>query len=223
MPDVPRATARRLPLYYRYLRAFSTMGKTRISSSELSDAVKIDSATIRRDFSHFGALGKRGYGYDVEVLLDFFRKQLYQDRLITVGLIGAGNLGNALMHYNFKKSNNVRIGAAFDVNEDIVGTVKNGVPIYPLHDLVEILQDMEIKVVILAIPEEAVPSVTAELEKTKIKGILNFTAMRLHVRDDIFVQNVDLANELQTLIYYIGVKGNEATGNGLLMMDEEED
>ncbi|MDO4671148.1 MAG: redox-sensing transcriptional repressor Rex [Aerococcus sp.] len=223
MTDVPRATARRLPLYYRYLRAFSNMGKTRISSSELSDAVKIDSATIRRDFSHFGALGKRGYGYDVEILLEFFRKQLYQDRLVTVGLVGAGNLGNALMHYNFKKSNNVRIGAAFDVNEEIVGTVQNGVPIYPLHDLVEILQDMEIKVVILAIPEEAVPDVVAELEKTDIKGILNFTAVRLHVSDHIFVQNVDLANELQTLIYYIGVNDHKTNKDGFVMMNEDND
>ncbi|MDO4680737.1 MAG: redox-sensing transcriptional repressor Rex [Aerococcus sp.] len=221
MPDVPRATARRLPLYYRYLRAFSNMGKNRISSSELSDAVKIDSATIRRDFSHFGALGKRGYGYDVEVLLDFFRKQLYQDRLITVGLVGAGNLGNALMHYNFKKSNNVRIGAAFDVNESIVGTVQNGVPIYPMHDLVEILQDMEIKIVILAIPEEAVAAVTEELEKTNIEGILNFTTMRLHVKENIFVQNVDLANELQTLIYYIGVKGNKGDNDDFIISEDD--
>ena len=68
---IPRATAKRLPLYYRYLRVLLDPGKTKVSSTELSEAVKVDSATIRRDFSYFGELGKRGYGYDVESLLEF--------------------------------------------------------------------------------------------------------------------------------------------------------
>ncbi len=69
---IPRATAKRLPLYYRYLNILHDGGKTRVSSNELADAIRVDSATIRRDFSYFGALGKRGYGYDVDNLLAFF-------------------------------------------------------------------------------------------------------------------------------------------------------
>ena len=88
---IPKATAKRLPIYYRYLRFLNDAGKDRVSSTELSDAVKVDSATIRRDFSYFGALGKRGYGYDVEDLLNFFSKTLNQDRLTNVALIGVGN------------------------------------------------------------------------------------------------------------------------------------
>ena len=96
--EIPKATVNRLPIYHRYLRFLQNAGKKRISSTELSDAVKVDSATIRRDFSYFGALGKRGYGYDVDYLLDFFTKTLNQDRLTSVALIGVGNLGNALLH-----------------------------------------------------------------------------------------------------------------------------
>ena len=66
--EIPKATVNRLPIYHRYLRFLQNAGKKRISSTELSDAVKVDSATIRRDFSYFGALGKRGYGYDVDYL-----------------------------------------------------------------------------------------------------------------------------------------------------------
>lgn len=73
--NIPRATAKRLPLYYRYLNFLNNSGKTKISSTGLSEAVKVDSATIRRDFSYFGALGKRGYGYDVASLLDFFSRR----------------------------------------------------------------------------------------------------------------------------------------------------
>ena len=70
---IPRATARRLPIYYRYLTILLNAKKERVSSTELSEAVQVDSATIRRDFSYFGELGKRGYGYDVASLLKFFK------------------------------------------------------------------------------------------------------------------------------------------------------
>src|SRR5699024_9420780 len=111
---IPQATAKRLPLYYRFLNNLNHQGKTRISSKELSQAVKVDSATIRRDFSYFGALGKKGYGYNVEYLLHFFRKTLDQDELTEVSLIGVGNLGTAFLHYNFLRSNNTKFVMAFD-------------------------------------------------------------------------------------------------------------
>ena len=120
--DIPRATAKRLPIYYRYLKLLLDSGTVRVSSNELSDAVKFDAATIRRDFSYFGALGKRGYGYDVEALMKFFGEILNQDTLASVALVGVGNLGQALLNFNFHQSSNARIAAAFDVNPDIVNT-----------------------------------------------------------------------------------------------------
>ena len=203
MKEIPKATAKRLPLYHRYLKAFHDMGKLRISSTELSEAVKVDSATIRRDFSYFGALGKRGYGYDIEYLLELFGKTLAQDRLQTVALIGVGNLGNALLNYNLKKSNNIRIDAAFDVNEDIIGTIHNGVPVYDMSELETQLQAMDIEVVIITVPETEVQSLAPQLEAANVKGILNFTSVRIDIDSNIHIQNVDLTNELQTLIYYI--------------------
>ena len=119
---IPQATAKRLPLYYRFLKNLHSSGKLRVSSAELSEAVKVDSATIRRDFSYFGALGKKGYGYNVNYLLSFFRKTLDQDELTKVVLIGVGNLGTAFLNYNFMKNNNTKIEMAFDVDDDKVGT-----------------------------------------------------------------------------------------------------
>ena len=127
--DSPRATAKRLPIYYRYLKLLLDAGTTRVSSNELSDAVKFDAATIRRDFSYFGALGKRGYGYDVKALMTFFGEILNQDTLASVALVGVGNLGQALLNFNFHQSSNARISAAFDINEDIVNTIQAGVPV----------------------------------------------------------------------------------------------
>lgn len=201
--DIPRATAKRLPIYHRYLRFLHNAGKKRISSTELSDAVKVDSATIRRDFSYFGALGKRGYGYDVDYLLDFFSKTLNQDRLTSVALVGVGHLGNALLNYNFRKNNNVRIGAGFDINPDIVGTIQSGVPVYHLDDLEEQIQQQAIEIVILTVPQASASEIVDRLVDSGIKGILNFTPLRYDVPKHVRVQNVDLTNELQTLIYFI--------------------
>ncbi|MSD84411.1 redox-sensing transcriptional repressor Rex [Lactobacillus curvatus] len=201
--NIPRATAKRLPLYYRYLNFLNNSGKTKISSTELSEAVKVDSATIRRDFSYFGALGKRGYGYDVASLLDFFKKTLNQDRLTNVALIGVGNLGHALLNYNFKQTNNIRISAAFDVKPEMVGTIQTGVPVYSMDEMAEQLKNQQIEIVILTVPIDEAQAVTDELVAAGIKGIMNFTPIRISVPSNVRIQNVDLAKELQTLIYFL--------------------
>ncbi|MFD1455323.1 redox-sensing transcriptional repressor Rex [Levilactobacillus lanxiensis] len=200
---IPRATAKRLPIYYRYLNILLDADKTRVSSTELSEAVKVDSATIRRDFSYFGALGKRGYGYDVESLIKFFKKILNQDRLTNVALIGVGNLGHALLNFNFHQDGNVRISAAFDVNADIANTIQSGVPIYPMSELRTQLEEQQIQVAILTVPADVAQSVTDDAVAGGVKGILNFTPLRVTVPKDVRVQNVDLTNELQTLIYFL--------------------
>ena len=201
--EVPRATAKRLAIYHRYLRFLHDAGKRRISSTELSEAVKVDSATIRRDFSYFGALGKRGYGYDVEYLLEFFSHALNQDRLTNVALVGVGKLGQALLNYNFHQSNNVRISAAFDVNPDIVGTIQTGVPVYSMDEMIEQLKIQQIQVAILTVPQDVAQDTADRIVEANVRGILNFTPIRLNAPENVRVQNVDLTNELQTLIYFL--------------------
>ncbi|MBO8441553.1 MAG: redox-sensing transcriptional repressor Rex [Firmicutes bacterium] len=200
---IPKATAKRLPIYYRYLNILLDENKTRVSSTELSEAIKVDSATIRRDFSYFGALGKRGYGYDVPKLINFFKKILDQDKLTNVALVGVGNLGQALLNFNFHKNSNVRISAAFDIDSKLINTVKSGVPVYSMDELEKQLQDQQIKIAIITVPEKGVQNVTDRLVKANISGILNFTPRRLSVPENVRVQSVDLTNELQTLIYFV--------------------
>ena len=199
---IPQATAKRLPLYYRFLKNLHASGKQRVSSAELSDAVKVDSATIRRDFSYFGALGKKGYGYNVNYLLSFFRKTLDQDEMTNVTLIGVGNLGTAFLHYNFIKNNNTKIAMAFDINEEKIGTEVGDVPVYDLNRLEEHMTD-DIPVAILTVPAQAAQSITDRLVALGIKGILNFTPARLNVPEHIRIHHIDLAVELQSLVYFL--------------------
>ncbi|SHE84507.1 redox-sensing transcriptional repressor [Atopostipes suicloacalis DSM 15692] len=200
---IPKATAKRLPLYYRYLKYLFSSGKKKVSSADLSEAVKIDSATIRRDFSYFGALGKRGYGYDVEDLMNFFSKQLNQEQLTHVAIIGVGHLGRALLNYNFQGQNSIRISAGFDIDEEIVNTIYEGVPIYHRDELKEQVEAQQFEVAIIAVPGPGAQEIADDLAEAGVKGIMNFTPLRLTVPDTVRILNVDLSNELQSLIYFV--------------------
>lgn len=199
---IPYATAKRLPLYYRFLQSLSEAGKQRVSSSELSDGVKVDSATIRRDFSYFGALGKKGYGYNVNYLLSFFSQTLDQNDITKVMLVGVGNLGTALLNYNFIKNNNIRIAIAFDNDPKKVGTEIAGTPIHHLDEL----SNEEIgnaNVAILTVPAQHAQTVAERLVDVGVKAILNFTPERLSLPEEVLVHHIDLSVELQSLLYFM--------------------
>ncbi len=200
---IPQATTKRLPLYYRFLQNFAQEGKKRISSQELSDAMKIDPATIRRDFSYFGALGKKGYGYDVQHLLSFFSQTLDQDEATNVALIGVGNLGNAFLKYNFQKNHNTRIVVAFDSKAPYEGTDISGIPVFHPDRLEEMYEEYGAELAILTVSSRSAQTMTDRLAKMNAKGILNFTPIRLTVPDSMKLMNIDLSVELQALIYLI--------------------
>ena len=201
---IPKATAKRLPLYYRHLQRLKEQDICRTNSKELADALAIDSATIRRDFSYFGELGKRGYGYNVDDLTRYFAKILKEDKQTNVALIGVGNLGTALIKYKFHRKNNLRISAAFDLKDNpYVGKILDGVPVYDIDELKEHIQAQRIEVAILSVPAQAAEGILIQLIDAGVKGILNFTTERLSAPEGIIIQSVDLTNELQTLIYFL--------------------
>ena len=200
---IPNATIKRLPLYYRYFQFLSDSHNQKVSSTELAKAVQVDSATIRRDFSYFGSLGKRGYGYEVEPMVEFFKKLLNQDKTSKVALVGVGNLGHALLNYNFSQTNNIKIVAAFDSDPAKIGTQINQITVYDIQDVAQHLHEQKIDVVILSVPVGSAQVVTDRLVQAHVKGILNFTPLRISTPENVRVHNVDLANELQTLIYFL--------------------
>lgn len=195
---------KRLPLYYRYFSQAEETGTDRVSSREISEALDIDSATIRRDFSYFGELGRKGYGYNVKSLLKFFMEHIQGTDKKNVIIIGAGNLGSALMNYKFTNLNDkMNIIGAFDHNSHIVGTEVNGVNIYHTDKLEEIISTEKIEVAILTLPASVSQEMAERIVAAGVKGILNFTPMRLDLSKDIYVHNIDLGVELQALFFYM--------------------
>jgi redox-sensing transcriptional repressor len=200
---IPHVTAKRLPLYYRYLEKLHAIGKKRVSSAQLSDALQIDPATIRRDFSYLGELGKKGYGYNVNYLLQFLRDFLKQDEVTNVVLVGVGHLGTALLGYNFYRSHNTKIVAGFDTDPAKVGDEIEGIPIFSMERLKEVRELHHVEVAILTVPSSAAQATTNQLVEAGIRGILNFTPARLTVPSHVRMHNIDLTVELQTLIYFL--------------------
>src|SRR5699024_6877982 len=155
--------------------------------------------TIRRDFSYFGALRKKGYGNKVDYLLEFFKKTLAHDEMTAVDLISVGNLGKGLLNYNLQQRNNTKISMGFDRAQQKVGHVGE-VPIYNIDDLEKHLGDVDIA--ILTVPATEAQDVTDRLVQAGIKGILNFTPARINHPEDIRIHHIDLSVELQSFIYF---------------------
>lgn len=200
---IPRATLKRLPLYYRFVSSLKSKGIDRVNSKAISDALQIDSATIRRDFSYFGELGKKGYGYNIDSLLDFFKSVLSESDMIKIAIVGVGNLGKALLTYNFSIHDDMTITEAFDVKEDVIGQKIGNVIVKDNDELVTTLKKEEIDVVILTTPERVAQKVTDELVQAGVKGILNFTPGRINTPSDVQVHQIDLGIELQSLLFFM--------------------
>lgn len=200
---IPRATLKRLPLYYRFVSSLKSKGIDRVNSKAISDALQIDSATIRRDFSYFGELGKKGYGYNIDSLLDFFKSELIESDMIKIAIVGVGNLGKALLTYNFSIHDDMTITEAFDVKEDVIGQKIGNVIVKDNDELITTLKKEEIDVVILTTPERVAQKVADELVQAGVKGILNFTPGRINTPSDVQVHQIDLGIELQSLLFFM--------------------
>ena len=203
--SIPRATAKRLSLYYRIFKRFNAENIEKANSKQIAEAIGIDSATVRRDFSYFGELGRRGFGYDVKKLMNFFANLLNDNSITNVMIVGVGNMGRALLHYRFHERNKMKIVMAFDTDDysDVGTTTNDGIPIYWISQIKENVQEGNVKTAILTVPSVKAQEVASVLVDAGIKGILCFSPVHLSVPKDVVVQYVDLTSELQTLLYFM--------------------
>ena len=201
--EISQAVISRLPRYYRYLKDLIDSGKERISSQELSRIMKVTASQIRQDFNNFGGFGQQGYGYNTHYLYEEIGKILGLDHVHNMVLVGAGNLGQALVRYlKFKKSG-FNFVCAFDINPDLFGQTIGGIPIRPLEELQEYVDAPNVDIVVLTIPKTEAREVAQSLVKTNIKAIWNFAHIDLELPPRIQVENVHLQDSLMKLSYNI--------------------
>jgi redox-sensing transcriptional repressor len=201
---VSNAVIRRLPRYYRTLRMMQREGHQRISSSSLGSSMGITASQIRQDLSCFGEFGKQGYGYEISGLLQEISDILGMNQQYQAIILGAGNLGRALIR-NFRfESNGFTLTAAFDTDPAIIGTEINGVPVHPLEELEQYLAQNPVDVGVLTVPKAVAQAMADRLIAGGVRGIWNFTNNELDVKDTgAIVESVHFADSLLALSYLI--------------------
>lgn len=195
------ATVRRLSKYYRSLKYAYDRGMRTISSQELADMNTLTAAQVRKDLSFFGAFGRRGLGYYVADLQRNIARILGINKTWNVALIGAGNIGRALIDYDQFRQQGFLIKTVFDNDQAKVGKVYHGIEVTDFADLDETVRKQKIKIAIVAVPAQFAQSVVDRLVEAKIKAILNFAPITVQVPDGVFVRNENMAIELEALSF----------------------
>lgn len=202
---ISSAVIRRLPRYYRHLDDLYRGGTIRISSGALAKSMGLTASQIRQDLSCFGGFGQQGYGYNVERLRGEVADILGMNRAHTVIILGAGNLGRALIENFPFRANGFRLTAAFDVDPVLVGTRLGGVPVYHSQMMETYLRDHKVNVGVLTVPGQVAVDSAWRLFRCGIDGIWNFTNIELPEQEmgRVKVENVHFADSLLTLSYMI--------------------
>jgi redox-sensing transcriptional repressor len=209
---ISETTVRRLSLYLRILEEVERGGTGTISSEELAERAATTAAQVRKDLSLFGSFGKRGLGYAVPQLAAELREILGLDRAWRVALVGAGRIGSALFEYPGFRRRGFEIVAVLDADPGKRGTRWGGVPVQDIGELERVLESERVDIVILAVPAEAVPDVSARVVATGVKGILNFAPMQLRVPPDVAVKDVNMVMELEALSFALSQAGRGPAG-----------
>ncbi len=201
--DIPKKAIYRLSIYHRCLQKLNDNGVDTVSSSTLARAAGVKSAQLRKDLAYFGQFGTRGLGYPVEILSSIIRETLGREHLQPVILVGAGNLGSALLRYHGFEKEGFEVVAAFDANPEAARARGVTIPVLPDSDLETFIAGRSVKLAILCVPVEFAQAVVNRLVAAGIQGVLNFSPIVLEVTPDVTVNNVDLALELEHLSYFI--------------------
>ncbi|MGM0501087.1 MAG: redox-sensing transcriptional repressor Rex [Bacillota bacterium] len=209
MPEIrtPATTIERLPLYYRCVQKLASKEVDVISSKDLGSMIGIPSTQVRKDLSYYGEFGRRGVGYEVENLVKNLERILGLDKSWELLLVGAGNLGQALVNYGGFKRLGLNINYALDIDQDKIGDNFGGAEIYKIEELEKIITNNSISIAILAVPDEDAQKITDRLVAAGIKAIWNFVPTRLDVPEDVKVRNEDLSIGLISLTYHLSNKG----------------
>ena len=193
----------RLSQYLKFLVNLKDTGKRTVTSIEISNDTGINSAEIRRDLIYFGLKGKRGVGFNIDELINSFNKILGYNERANIALVGAGNLGKAILNYRTLNKFGFKIENVFDNDPNIIGTTIYGRRVKDIAAMQAVAKEKNINIAILAVSEDSAQSVTDLLVSSGIKVIINYTSVPIKVPRTINVQTNDPIEKLLHTLYYL--------------------
>ncbi|MCL4376913.1 MAG: redox-sensing transcriptional repressor Rex [Actinobacteria bacterium] len=197
----------RLSHYLRFIISLRDIGKRTVTSKDISESTKVNSAEVRRDLIYFGIKGKRGVGFKIDDLIDSFNKILGHEESVRIVLVGAGNLGRAILNYKMLNKFGFNIEYVFDNDKNVIGKKISGKEVTDISNLKSVVKDKSLKIAILAVSPEAAQNVTNLLVDSGIKVIINYTSVPVDVPAHINIQTADPIEILLHTLYYLSKTG----------------
>jgi len=202
---IPKPTVRRLSLYLRELEELAEREQRTISSRQLGDRLGLTDTQVRKDLACFGQFGQSGIGYRVDELIGELKKILGTDRVWHAAIVGAGNIGRALMPYARFGRKGFDIVAVFDNDPAVIGRTVANHRVRSLDDLPALVKERDVKIGIIAVPATAAQQAAEKLIAAGVVGILNFAPVRLEVHEAVSVVSVDFLQSLEQLAFQVSL------------------
>ncbi len=209
---IPKPTAQRLSLYLRELEHRAAEGRRTVSSRQLGNATGTTDAQVRKDLGIVGNPGQPGVGYNIGALIAAIRAVIGVVHPWRAALVGAGNIGRALLAYRRFPEAGFEIAAVFDQAAGVVGTRVSGMSVRPMRDLKEIVEREGIRMGIIAVPPEAAQSVADAMVAAGVRGILNFAPRRLDCAAQVPTVDVDFRSALERLAFEMSEREQSVGG-----------
>jgi redox-sensing transcriptional repressor len=200
-------TVWRLSQYLKYIVHLKEYSKRTVTSKEISRGTGVNSAEVRRDLVFFKIKGKRGVGFNIDELIESFNKILGYNRIVRIALIGAGNLGRAILKYKMLERFGFRIENIFDNNLELIGKEISGHKVLDINKIEDVLRKKNIRISILAVPPDSAQKVTDILAKAGVKVIINYTSVPVKAPCNVRIETTDPIEKLLHTLYYLSRTG----------------
>lgn len=195
--DIPVTSLQRLPVYLNYLKSLTSEGF--ISSGAIARALGMGEVLVRKDLAYTSAQGRTRVGYSRTELIAALEEYLGCNDKKTAVIIGAGELGKALMSYGGFSNYGIEIVAAFDNDNAKVGTYVGGKPVFGIENATSKLTELNPRLAVLCVPASVAQEVSDMLIGCGIKKILNFAPVLIRAEDGVIIRNIDVAANLAIL------------------------
>jgi redox-sensing transcriptional repressor len=193
---------RRLSRYRNVMRKMKALGLVKVFSDNLADAIGVSPSLVRKDFSMFNLTGNKRGGYRIDELVTKLNTLLGKDKKQRIVILGCGKLGQALMNHNGFPRVGIRVVAGFDSDPEVLNP-DAPIPILHVKEIRDFIEENQIRVAALTVPEPAAQSMIDTLKKTCVKGVINFAPVSLKSSEDFLVHNMNIEQEIENLFYNI--------------------
>lgn len=200
---IPLPTVRRLSLYKRFLEKLRELRIRSTSSTPIGEYTGIPAYQVRKDLNHLGGIGKAGKGYDVRKLIESISQALRSDIPRKCVVVGLGRLGSAITGFLCERQKQFKVVAGFDTDKEKVGQSVFCVRVLHADELSRVVREKNVDVAILTVPSAVAQQTAEELESAGIKGILNFTPVKLSLPENMVVSSIDFSQELEIISYLL--------------------